>query len=572
LAWGAGGYNPAMPTTGGNAANAREVQVLWTRAERSLAARARDAARADYEALLQLAPGHAGALLRLSTLATAEGRVREAVRPILSLAADPPADPDLLLMLAGTLHRLGEAAAARACLRHSAWRACRDRDLLERAAQVAADLEDFEAATSLLEAAETMGGTSSATWYARATQALFAGRLDAAEAALQACLALAPGHAPAHWALARLRRQTPASNHVGTLRARLAQARDGQERAYLGFALFKELDDLDDVDGAWAALVRGCEEKRALLAGSANTASAAADEAAAFDALHELWPVRAEATSPRPGAGAQLPGAPTPIFIVGMPRTGTTLLERIVTGAEGVADAGELDDIPLQLRWIADRFARTFLDAGVFRAAHAALRRDPGLLGRRYLGHAAWRAQGQPWFTDKLPLNALHVGFIAEALPAAPILHMVRDPMDTCFSNLKELFNEAYPYSYSLDALATHYGRYRRLMATWHARFPGRILDVPYEGLVADPEAWARRILAHCGLPWDPRCLDVAGRASAVTTASSVQVREPIHGRGVGGWRRYAAQLEPLRERLARDGWLPPAASGAAPIAPGRCA
>jgi hypothetical protein len=512
-------------------------------------------------------PGHPGALLRLSTLATAEGRVRDAVRPMLSLAADPPADPDLLLMLASTLHRLGESAAGRACLRHPAWATCRDRALLEGAAQAAGDLEDFEAAATLLDRAEAVGGPSPASTYARATQALFAGRLDAAEAALQACLAMAPGHAPAHWARSRLRRQTPAANHVAALRTQLAQARGGQDRAYLGFALFKELVDLGEVDAAWDALMRACAEKRALLAASANTANAAGDEAAAFEALHALWPAEPDAAAgaraepaPRSGPpardGANGPTGPTPIFIVGMPRTGTTLLERIVTGAEGVADAGELDDIPLQLRWIADRFARTFLDAGVFRAAHAATRGDPGLLGRRYLGHAAWRAQGRPWFTDKLPLNALHVGFIAEALPAAPILHMVRDPMDTCFSNLKELFNEAYPYSYDLESLATHYGRHRRLMATWHARFPGRVLDVPYEGLVSEPEAWARRILAHCGLPWDPRCLDVAGRASAVTTASSVQVREPIHGRGIGAWRRYAAPLEPLRARLARDGWL----------------
>ena len=149
------------------------------------------------------------------------------------------------------------------------------------------------------------------------------------------------------------------------------------------------------------------------------------------------------------------------------------------------------------------------------------------------------------------------MGFIARALPQARILHMTRDPMDACFANLKELFAEAYPYSYDLDELATYYGHYRRLMAHWHASFPGRILDVSYEAMVSDPEATSRAVFEHCGLEWHPEVVRIESGAGTVSTASTVQVREPIHRRSVQGWRRYEAPLAPLQARLRADGWLP---------------
>ena len=543
---------PAGEPMDSHRAAGHSVQGLWRTAEQALAASDMPAARAGYEALLGLEPAHAGALLRLSTLATGDGRVREAVARLLVLAADPPHDPGLLLTLSSSLHRLGESEAALACLRHPAWARCRAPSLLEQAARTAGYLEDFATADRMLRAAEALGGASASIDYAIATHALFAGDTATARARFGTCLVRRPDHAAAHWALARLQRQTDDDNHVARLRSALETAGTPAQAAYLGFALFKELDDLGDLPSAWQALMRGCDAKRAQLDASPVARNAATDEAAAFEALHALWADAAQDSPPEPAAV----DAPTPIFIVGMPRTGTTLLERVLAGVDGVVDAGELDDIPLQLRWIADRFSRTFQDARVFDAARAVLRRQPALLRQRYLAHAAWRIGDARWFTDKLPLNVMHLGFICEAFPDAPVLHMVRDPMDTCFSNLKELFNEAYPYSYSLDALATHYGRYRRLLARWHARFPGRILDVPYAQLVTAPEDWARRVIDFCGLPWDPRCVDIASTGGAVTTASSVQVREGIHARGVSAWRRYAAPLEPLRARLQADGWV----------------
>jgi tetratricopeptide (TPR) repeat protein len=523
---------------------AGRLASLWERAEQHLAAKNPDAARAALEAMVVLDAGQVMARLRLSTLATTQGRYRDSLAQLMAIVATRPDDPYLLAMLAGMLHRLGEAATAIDCLSHAGIRATGDRALLLEAAQLASQLEQADLANALLDDAERLGGPDPASLYSRATLQLFDGKLDAAGQTLESCLALAPRHAQAHWALSRVRRQGKESNHIHRLKVLLEQGPDPTSAAYLGFALFKELDDTGRTDEAWRALEAACRAKRQQLNYRVD------DERAAFEFLHTVQGTNAPAPSGTPDRDTR-----TPIFIVGMPRTGTTLLERILGRHPDVENAGELDDFPLQLRWCANRFSKSFLDAGVLASAQS---ESPAVLGNRYLGHASWRARGKSFFTDKMPPNFLHVGLIARALPGARILHMTRHPMDTCFSNLKELFTEAYPYSYDLGELAAHYGRYRCLMSHWHEQFPGRVLDVSYEGLVADPVAASQRVFAHCGLQWLPECVEIETGGGRVTTASSVQVREPIHRRAVDGWRRYETQLSPLKEMLMRDGWLEP--------------
>ena len=518
---------------------AARLAQLWERAEQQLAANEPDAARSALESLVSLQPGHVMARLRLSMLATRQGRYRDSLSQLLAIVQLQPEDPYLLVMLAGTLHRLGEAAMAIDCLAKPVFSKVDDRGLLLEAAQLASQLEQAELAHRLLDGVEQLGGADPATLYSRATLQLFDGQLSAAEQSLDACLALAPRHAQAHWALSRVRTQRSGSSHIVRLDRLLREGGDATSSAYLGFALFKELDDTGRTADAWQALQSGCRAKRQQLD------YRPADEAAAFQFLHTVAGPAAERVT-----GID---DPVPVFIIGMPRTGTTLLERILGRHPDLQNAGELDDFPLQLRWCANRFSKSFLDAGVLAAAQSEPAR---LLGDRYLDHARWRAQGKRWFTDKMPPNFLHVGLIARALPQAKILHMTRHPMDTCFSNLKELFTEAYPYSYDQGELAAHYGRYRRLMAHWHEQFPGRVLDVSYEALVADPISESQRVFAHCGLQWFPECVDIQAGGGTVTTASTVQVREPIHQRGVAGWRRYETQLQPLHHLLTQDGWI----------------
>ena len=465
-----------------------------------------------------------------------QGRPREAALAARAAHTSATTLPDRLDALAGLIGT-GESALA-----HDVLDTLRKENLPAEAttalAMHAHQLGEQEKGLELCHSAAAQSHRTPRQDYLHGTLAMFCGKPEEAEQALEHCLRAAPHHAGAHWTLAQLRRWSRQRHHLERLQAALAvQSTDSADAAYLWFALFKELDDLGHPQ-AWTALVRGCIAKRKELVFDGEA------ESRLVDSLIRAFPrIRhGELLADR----GVTEGA-SPIFIVGMPRSGTTLLERILGGHPRITACGELPDFPKQLQWSCDHIGSSTPDATM---AVMADQIDSSGLGQRYLAQTRWRAAGRPFYLDKLPRNFWNIGFIAAALPHAPILHMVRNPMDTCFSNLKELFGNAYAYSYNLAELAEHHGRYRRLMAHWHAVLPGRILDVQYEDLVRDPEAVARRVLSHCGLDWDPACLMLDERTDAVATASTTQVRAPIHQRSIGGWRRYEQQLAPLRQLL----------------------
>jgi len=175
-------------------------------------------------------------------------------------------------------------------------------------------------------------------------------------------------------------------------------------------------------------------------------------------------------------------------------------------------------------------------------------------LGKAYLHSVRPLRDQRPHFVDKLPFNFLYAGLIHLALPRARIVHLRRHPLDTAYAIYKQLFRDAYPYSYDLAELARYYVGYRQIMGHWHRVMPGVILDVDYETVVTDLEGQARKLLAHCGLNWDPRVLRFHEQRSASTTASATQVRRPVYDDSVGRWRHVSKQLEPVREILTRAG------------------
>jgi hypothetical protein len=211
-----------------------------------------------------------------------------------------------------------------------------------------------------------------------------------------------------------------------------------------------------------------------------------------------------------------------------------------------VGSAGELMDFGSQLYWVADT-----RDA----QSAASIARLPSLdyaeLGRRYLAQTRWRAHGQSFFIDKRPANWMLAGVIHTALPRAPILNLVRDPMDTCFSNWRAYFGDAAPYSYDLDSLAVYFGEYRHTLAHWHQVMPGAILDVSYTDLVREPEPTLRRVFDFCGLEWEADCMDITRNQAPSATLSAAQIRAPLHGRAFGEWRRYGTRLVKLEAALA---------------------
>jgi hypothetical protein len=241
----------------------------------------------------------------------------------------------------------------------------------------------------------------------------------------------------------------------------------------------------------------------------------------------------------------------TPIFIVGMYRSGTTLIEQLLDASPQVRALGELTDFPSAMRHATDHYARGVLDRDIVERAKD---RDFIEIGNHYMEGVAWRIGATPFFTDKLPSNFLNLGYICRALPSARIVHMVRDPIETCFSILREVFTEVAPYSYDQDELADYFIRYRRLMAHWHAAYPGRILDVDYAELTRDPEAVMRKVAAFCGLDYVDAMRDPRSSARAVSTASAVQVRDKVVHREVPKWAPYAKYLQPLIAALRQGG------------------
>jgi tetratricopeptide (TPR) repeat protein len=378
--------------------------------------------------------------------------------------------------------------------------------------------------------------------YNQAAALSFIGRQEEAEQAIEALLALAPDDARAHHLLAGLRRQTPEHNHVGRLAATRTAAAAPRDRLLLGYALAKETDDLADPHGAFAILAETNAEHRATLA------YRFADDAANFDAVEACWPLFGATR------GSDPPRA-SPIFVIGMPRTGTTLVDRILSSHPDVESAGELQAMPLAVKAAAGTRSRIVLDAETIRAA---ARADPAAIGRDYLARAAAHVPGaRARFVDKFPGNFLYAGMIARALPDARIVCLRRNPMDTILANFRNLFaigSRYYDYSYDLRDIAAYYHRFDRLMTLWRAALPGRVLELSYESLVDDQEGETARLLAHCGLDWSDACLDFHANAAPVSTPSAAQVRRPLYRDAVDRWRIHADALAPARDVLARLG------------------
>lgn len=514
--------------------NAIADRALWQQARLHLHNGRYVEAQRAFVRLLERHPALVPARLMCAATLLAQGRLREACEQTRRAAGTIGNDAALACRVAQALSALGETNAARACLAHPAVASTRSGAALVALAHVHQGLGEHPRALALMERARALGHADPDFRYYRALQLQFNGRLDEAEAEMEACLRQGATLGRASLSLARIRRQRPGANHVDALRARLRQAPAGSEdHAAIAFALHKELDDLDDRAPAWEALQLANETMAARLPPCDSGA-----EAALFDAL-----VARSGAAELANVAAPAPGS-APVFVVGLPRSGTTLLERVLGNHSRMAAAGELDDFPRQLRWCADRHGHGLLDHALLQASDGI---DFALLGQRYLAQTRWRAQGRDFFIDKLPPNFMLLGFIHRALPQARIVHVSRAPMDVCFSNYRAMFGNAYHYSYGFDSLARHHRQYRRLMAHWHAAMPGAVLDLPYELLVRDSEAAARRVFDFCGLPFEPGCGDTRRNTSAVATLSAAQVRQPIHARGIGEWRRYERQLAPLR-------------------------
>jgi tetratricopeptide (TPR) repeat protein len=368
------------------------------------------------------------------------------------------------------------------------------------------------------------------------------GHVERAEASFNRAIELDPRDWESWKVRSELRTQTKDHNHVKQLEAQLQRGiEDPRGKAQLCYALAKELEDLGDWSRSFRFLKLGADTRRAQMKYDIKR-----DVATIERIIEEFTPdVFAKA-----GTGCE---NPEPIFILGMPRTGTTLVERILSSHSEVFAAGELNNFAAAMM----AQARRLPDAqGANRddLVRLTTRLDFEQLGRAYIGSTRPLTGHCARFIDKMPLNFLYLGLIHLAMQRATIISVQRHPVDTCYAVYKQLFVDAYPFSYDLQELATYFAAYRRLMAHWQAVLPKVIYTISYEELVQNFEPEARRLLSACGLDWQPACLRFHENRSASFTASTTQVRQPIYRSSVGKWRRYERELKPLLDALRKAG------------------
>ncbi len=367
------------------------------------------------------------------------------------------------------------------------------------------------------------------------------GDIDQAVEESRRAVALAPGRPEFCYALVQLVKVQPSDPVLGALEAMLprASALSSREQCWLHFALAKAYDDIGARDRGFGHLMEGNAIKRRRIEYHEPIALGA------MDRIREVFTADLMAARRDVGDRSDLP-----IFIIGMPRSGTTLVEQVLASHRAVFGAGER----LELVRAVERLEGRIGTLRFPEAAWTIAGEDLCQIGAGYVAALQSLAPDARRVTDKMPTNFLFAGFIHLVLPNARIIHVIRDPVDTCLSCFSKLFDGDQRFAYDLGELGRYHRAYQRLMAHWREVLPERVLlEVRYEALVDEFETQARRIVAHCGLPWDSACLEFHKTSRPVHTASVTQVRQPIYRSSVGRWRPDAALLRPLLEALEAD-------------------
>ena len=364
------------------------------------------------------------------------------------------------------------------------------------------------------------------------------GRFDEARAHFDRALALDPLLAEAHWSRAMLKSFQPGDPELDTLEALAVDRRlTAGQRLYIEFALSKAWDDVGQYDRAFAHALEGSALRR----------KGVEHDEAATRALFQTTAQVFDAARLERFADAGDPSA-VPIFIVGLPRSGSTLVEQILVSHPLVHGGGEQIDLGA----VVERLLSSAGRQAPYPDSMAQLGRDDlQQLGKAYLAELPPLGPGKTRMTDKRLGNFRLIGLIRLILPQAKIIHVVRDPVDTCLSCFMHLFTPIQTFAYDLPELGRYYRQYSELMQHWRKVLPaGAMLEVRYEAVVDDLEGEVRRMLDYCGIAWDPACLSFHKTDRPVRTISNVQVRRPLYRTALGRWRRYQAHLGPLLAEL----------------------
>lgn len=496
------------------------------------------ACKALTERYSDYAPGWASAC----RVALALAHPAEAVAYIDRALRLAPDNAHFMILKAAALRSSGAPAEAASAASAAAARCGSDAAACQALGNFYTAADEHREALGWFTRAVALDPQSADCRFNRATLLRIVGELEEAEAEYDRLIALEPHEYEAYYNRADLRRQSPQRNHVAELEALVAAGiRHPRGEVLMRYALAKELEDLEAYPRSFENLSLGARRRR---------------EHIAYDVQQDVATVDwIKAAFPPQRLRAPAIGCPSdePIFIVGMPRTGTTLLERSLGRHPDVFPAGELPHFANALTAAVAAFTGV---PGLSRRdlVAASAKVDLRAVGQDYLARTRPAAGQRAHFIDKLPLNYLYCGLIHLSLPSARIIHLTRHPMATCHAVYKTLFKDAYPFSYDLREIARYYAAYRRLMSHWDSALPGTILHVSYEDLVEKFDSELRRVLVHCGLPWHGACLEFHRNPYPTATASAAQVRRPLYDSSVRLWERYEDELRPLRAMLIEEG------------------
>ena len=373
----------------------------------------------------------------------------------------------------------------------------------------------------------------------------YQGKIELAEQHLNHAILLNPQDFEAYLLRSSMKKQTHDNNHTKQLKQILAQGiKHPIGKAQVHYALAKEQEDLALFPQSFNQLIQGAKARRAHMNYEVeHDLSTLQQIRNTFD--QNLF--RQQQTLSQPCDNNEA------VFILGLPRTGSTLVERIVSNHSDVFSAGEINDFALCMM---DEVKKVTTMPPKSRAELVELtsKVDFKALGENYINSTRTETGHTTHFIDKLPLNSLYVGLIHLALPKAKIIHVTRHPLDTCYAIYKQLFTNGYPFSYDLIELAQYYIEHDKMMQHWYTQLPDVIHQVAYEDVVDDLTGEAKKLISYCQLDWQTQCSDFQNNNAPSTTASATQVRQQIYQSSKGKWRQFEKELSPIKHLLEQAG------------------
>jgi tetratricopeptide (TPR) repeat protein len=522
-----------------------DIQASLQQAEQKLRERNYFQVQSLCQSVLRREPDNAEAFFLLGAAAWQQGAMPQAIEHFKAAAERDPGNGKYPMRMAAALLYTGALPEARAAADQAAALNPADALTLDSLSVIYAQVGAFDRSLAFARRAVALSPEHPGMQFNLGWAAQYAGDLAAAEAAYRKAIALKPDFERAYLALVEITRQTPQKNFIPQLERLFHKAEGSPERILaLGHALAKTWEDFGDFEAALDWLEAAKAPRRAQIRYSPEA------DAAMFAAAAETWRI-----GERPSTVGFMEARP--IFVIGMPRTGTTLVDRILSNHPQVASAGELKTFPLLVKRATKTQSRRLADGATLLKAREL---DFHALGLEYAATAHLTAGPSPRFVDKLPFNFLYAGLILRALPEARIVCLRRDPMDSVLSNFRQAFgvqSDFHDYTLSLEDIAHYQAGFDRLMGHWRQALPrDRFTEVKYEDLIADQEGETRRLLEFCGLDWDPACLDFQDNAAGVATASAAQVRQPLHAGSVGRWRRWGDRMRPAEAILKKAAGL----------------